>query len=74
MDTHLTEKQWRQVRTPAFKEWFGDWEMAHTVQAVKDFLKNSEPVGEISGKEFAKSDTSLIDRVSDYYKKTVNAV
>ncbi len=24
--TKLTERQWVQVRTPAFKEWFGDWE------------------------------------------------
>lgn len=25
-DTNLTEEQWLLVRTPAFKEWFGDWE------------------------------------------------
>lgn len=25
-DTNLTEQQWIQVRTPAFKQWFGDWE------------------------------------------------
>ena len=25
-DTNLTEKQWLQVRTKAFKDWFGDWE------------------------------------------------
>lgn len=24
--TNLTENQWVQVRTPAFKQWFGDWE------------------------------------------------
>jgi len=24
--TNLTERQWIQVRTPQFKEWFGDWE------------------------------------------------
>lgn len=24
--TNLTEKQWLQVRTKAFKDWFGDWE------------------------------------------------
>jgi hypothetical protein len=24
--TELTERQWVQVRTPQFKEWFGDWE------------------------------------------------
>ena len=26
--TRLTEKQWAQVRTKAFKAWFGDWEKA----------------------------------------------
>ena len=26
-DTNLTPKQWAQVRTKAFKKWFGDWEM-----------------------------------------------
>ena len=25
-DTNLTERQWLQVRTKAFKNWFGDWE------------------------------------------------
>lgn len=25
-ETNLTYRQWVQVRTPAFKEWFGDWE------------------------------------------------
>ena len=24
--TNLNEKQWAQVRTRAFREWFGDWE------------------------------------------------
>ena len=24
--TNLNEKQWLQVRTKAFKDWFGDWE------------------------------------------------
>lgn len=26
--SNLTEEQWRQVRTPEFKRWFGDWEIA----------------------------------------------
>ena len=26
--TNLNERQWVQVRTPAFKKWFGDWEAA----------------------------------------------
>ena len=27
--TNLNEKQWVQVRTKAFKKWFGDWELAN---------------------------------------------
>ena len=33
--TKLTEKQWAQVRTKAFKSWFGDWEIAAKVKAIK---------------------------------------
>jgi hypothetical protein len=28
--TKLSERQWVQVRTPAFKAWFGDWESAYS--------------------------------------------
>jgi hypothetical protein len=38
--TKLTEKQWLQVRTPAFKQWFGDWETAAKIEGIK----NKEPV------------------------------
>ena len=31
--TNLTEKQWAQVRTKAFKEWFGDWEKATNIKS-----------------------------------------
>ena len=47
--TNLTERQWIQVRTPAFKRWFGDWEslaetaymrivksVSEAVQAIRD--------------------------------------
>ena len=42
-DTNLTEQQWLQVRTPAFKEWFGDWEN-DTVNASKVVDDNGEPL------------------------------
>ena len=32
--TNLNEKQWLQVRTRAFKEWFGDWERAANASRV----------------------------------------
>ena len=45
--TKLTEKQWAQVRTKAFKDWFGDWEK----QARIEKLRKAEPV-EITGEEY----------------------
>ena len=41
--TNLTEKQWLQVRTPEFKEWFGDWENDPT-NASKVVDDNGEPM------------------------------
>ena len=49
--TRLTEKQWVQVRTKAFKSWFGDWEKSARIEK----LRKSEPV-EITGEEIAPSD------------------
>ena len=42
-DTNLTERQWIQVRTPNFKEWFGDWEN-DPQNASKVVDKNGEPM------------------------------
>lgn len=36
----LNERQWLQVRTKAFKKWFGDWEKAARIEK----LRKSEPV------------------------------
>lgn len=44
--TNLNERQWAQVRTRAFKKWFGDWEKAARIEK----LRISEPVI-ISGQE-----------------------
>ena len=44
--TKLTEKQWAQVRTKAFKEWFGDWEKNARIEK----LRKAEPI-KITGKE-----------------------
>ncbi len=41
--TNLNEKQWLQVRTKAFKEWFGDWEK-DPKNASKVVDSNGEPV------------------------------
>ena len=41
-DTNLTERQWAQVRTKSFKEWFGDWEN-DPENASKVVDENGEP-------------------------------
>ncbi len=41
--TKLNEQQWLQVRTPAFKEWFGDWE-GDAANASKVVDDNGEPL------------------------------
>ena len=63
-DTKLTPRQWLQVRTQAFKEWFGDWELGF----VKKFLFESSPVAELSGNEFAKvNGKTLTEQVAEYF-------
>ena len=49
--SNLTPEQYKLVRTPAFKAWFGDWEKAyksHTTDRYNDVSKvideNSEPL------------------------------
>ena len=44
--SNLNEKQWIQVRTKAFKDWFGDWEKAIRIEK----LRRSKNVS-ITGKE-----------------------
>ena len=48
--TNLDERQWVQVRTKAFKKWFGDWQKAARIEK----LKSSKAI-ETSGTEIASS-------------------
>lgn len=41
--SNLTERQWLQVRTKAFKDWFGDWEN-NPANASKVVDENGEPL------------------------------
>lgn len=54
--THLTERQWVQVRTKAFKDWFGDWEKVLRIaklRKAKDAVITGSEIseGEITKKE-----------------------
>ena len=55
--SNLNEQQWLQVRTPAFKQWFGDWEN-DPVNASKILDENGEPLVLYHG---AKSDFWAFD-------------
>lgn len=59
--TNLTERQWLQVRTKAFKEWFGDWErVAPTTKSAENLISY---VTEISNRNnrFSKLAQLLLD-------------
>lgn len=64
--TNLTERQWLQVRTESFKEWFGDWEN-DPENASKVVDENGEPrvVYHQTSEQFTKFDLSMSRVQSD---------
>jgi len=50
-DTNLTERQWLQVRTKNFKNWFGDWENDQS-NASKIVDENGEPLVVYHGNKY----------------------
>lgn len=64
--TNLNEKQWVQVRTKAFKEWFGDWEN-DPENASKVIDENGEPrvVYHGTDSDFNAFDESHLGEVTD---------
>lgn len=62
--TKLSPKQWAQVRTEAFKKWFGDWEASFK----KNFLLNGKPVAALTGDEFTPIEgKKLTEQVEAYF-------
>ena len=59
--TNLNERKWLQVRTPAFKEWFGDWELANKLRMIN----NLAPLT-VKGKEISNDEAEII------YKSLLN--
>ena len=52
--TRLTEQQWLQVRTKAFKMWFGDWENVSLFRVAYNRIMSMESVASLSGREFGR--------------------
>lgn len=46
--TNLTERQWLQVRTKTFKEWFGDWENANKENPYSKNISIGSPEADFS--------------------------
>ena len=59
--TNLNEEQWLQVRTKAFKDWFGDW-INDPANASKVVDENGEPLAVYHGSpsEFTEFDKNLL--------------
>lgn len=60
-DTKLTERQWLQVRTPAFKAWFGDWERAYKNVTPTVFDENLSLLDE-DGAQINIKDTKAVSK------------
>lgn len=57
--SNLTERQWIQVRTKAFKDWFGDWEAHKQIEKkVTTGLKVSSSQAWVDGSAVVKRDNS----------------
>lgn len=66
-DTNLTPKQWAQVRTKAFKKWFGDWEKAARIEKLR---KSKD--AEITGNEIeASEDLKKYKKNAQMYGRTL---
>ncbi|MBQ4614092.1 MAG: hypothetical protein IJB31_04105 [Akkermansia sp.] len=72
--TNLTERQWLQVRTKAFKEWFGDWEKVARFRSAIDKLRSMDDVCAITGDEFAPDGRKLTDKVTEFWSKEYGGV
>lgn len=63
--TTLSEDGWIASRSSDFRAEYGDWEKASNGK----WLLGNHYVKELSGNEFEKSETSLIDMVANYYER-----
>ena len=63
-DTNLTPRQWVQVRTKAFKEWFGDWEKATRIEK----LRASNPIDVVFSEQYELTRKSAKEWMRDNIK------
>ena len=68
--SNLNEKQWVQVRTKAFKKWFGDWELAKLIKQARNAWNNKES----KDKYIFSPSKKLKDRFKELLGQEINAV
>ena len=66
--TNLNERQWLQVRTKAFKDWFGDWESVAARIANARVIWGHPGIGKT---EYYKNNKNVID-FDSVYKHRIN--
>lgn len=74
MPSNLAPEQYRQVRTPKFKRWFGDWEKVARFKAAVEKIMNMSPVVTLTGQEFQKDGIPLTKKVTEFWKEQFNGV
>lgn len=72
--SNLTPEQYRQVRTPEFKNWFGDWEKVARFKAAIEKIMTMEPVASISGQEFQPDGRKLTEKVSEFWNEKYQGI
>ena len=72
--SNLTPEQYRQVRTPEFKNWFGDWEKVARFKAAVEKIMTMEPVAAISGQEFQPDGRKLTEKVAEFWNEKYQGV
>ncbi|MBS5507603.1 MAG: hypothetical protein KHX31_03115 [Akkermansia sp.] len=72
--SNLAPEQYRQVRTPEFKNWFGDWEKVARFKAAVEKIMTMEPVASISGQEFQPDGRKLTEKVSEFWNEKYQGV
>mgnify|MGYP000341120185 CR=1 FL=1 len=72
--SNLTPEQYRQVRTPEFKKWFGDWEKVATFKDAYERIMTMPPVTALTGQEFQKDGVPLTEKVTKLWKEQFNGI
>ena len=66
--TNLMERQWVQVRTPAFKRWFGDWEKAERLEKLRAAATLSLDWSGTYGLNQKSARQWMLDNIRDRYE------